>query len=145
MISTDHGLVAREHDAVQSKRGEDAAADAAEHVPRLTGPRVPAVAVESASRVVGGRDGEHGVGVWGYAFTRGTWILSSTCLGFSDATRRKKSFILSDEPRGTDPERTTTVRARASRAKPSDLAKYSSRAMNFNGRGSSRRLRVSHG
>jgi hypothetical protein len=66
--TTNHGLVAREHDAVQSKGREDAAADAAKHVARLTGPRVSTVAVESDGRVVGGGNGEHGVGVGGYAF-----------------------------------------------------------------------------
>lgn len=135
VIPADHGLVPRKHHAEECEACKDAAADAAQHVPRLARPHVPAVAVKGAGRVVGGRDDESGVGVRRLATFFRSWARKVNTIipphvlapaGEGGARRDLPSSV--EEPRGTAPESTIPVRPRPRRANPSDLAKYSSSA-----------------
>lgn len=125
MVPANHSLVARKHNAVQPQRRKGGAADAAEKKSRLAGPSIPAVAVEGRRGVVQRRDQEGRVGV-GRDGVGGSW---RKCKQRQSRLREQGQDVLSSEDvKGTAPERTTTTRPRARRAKPRERAKYVSRA-----------------
>lgn len=100
MVPADHGLVPREHDAVQREAREDAAAEAAQQVARLARPRVPAVAVEGAGGVVGGRYDECGVGVGGDTAVFGFWGGGGLLVSLGWVVRREVCAYLRRRSRG---------------------------------------------